>query len=35
MLHFSIVISDLKSKLNSLAMTVAILEEKLSSKEKN
>ncbi|MFW6131822.1 MAG: DUF2304 domain-containing protein [Candidatus Aminicenantaceae bacterium] len=35
MLHFSIVISDLKSKLNSLAMTVAILEEKLSNKEKN
>lgn len=33
--HFSLVISDMKKKINALAMTVAILEESLSKKEKD
>lgn len=31
--HFSIVVSDLKKKLNALAMTVSLLEEKTGKKE--
>ncbi len=33
--HFSLVISDMKKKINALAMTLAILEESLSGEEKN
>ena len=32
-LHFSIVVSDLKKKINALAMTVSILEERTANKE--
>jgi hypothetical protein len=31
--HFSIVVSDLKKKINTLAMTVSILEERTTQKE--
>lgn len=31
--HFSIVISDMKKKMNALAMTVSILEERTTTKE--
>lgn len=31
--HFSIVVSDLKKKINALAMTVSILEERTANKE--
>jgi hypothetical protein len=31
--HFSIVISDMKKKMNALAMTVSILEERTTKKE--
>jgi len=34
MLHFSIVISDMKKKINTLAMTIAILEAKVPSDKK-
>lgn len=33
--HFSLVISDMKKKINHLAMTLSILEESLSEEEKN
>lgn len=33
--HFSLVISDMKKKLNTLASTLAILEESLSRKKEN
>jgi len=33
--HFSLVISDMKKKINALAMTLAILEESLSKEKKN
>lgn len=33
--HFSLVISDMKKKINALAMTLAILEESLSKEAKN
>ena len=33
--HFSLVISDMKKKINALAMTLAILEESLSKEEKD
>lgn len=33
--HFSLVISDMKKKINSLAMTLAILEESVTKEQKN
>jgi hypothetical protein len=32
--HFSLVISDMKKKINALAMTLAIMEQKLTEKKK-
>jgi len=33
--HFSLVISDMKKKINALAMTLAILEESVTKEQKN